>query len=86
MAQAPCYNTSRQCLAGQSGYNMGSIKEVLLTARSRFHDLLIPAAVQLATRAIAEDDYQQASVSAMADVSCCPAAVDDDTIARLCCF
>ena len=64
---------------------MGPIKEVLLTARSRFHDLLIPAAVQLATRAIAEDDYQQASVPARTNVSCDPAAIDEDTTARLCC-
>lgn len=48
-----------KCSAGQSGYNMAPIKEVLLTARSRFHDLLIPADVQLASKAIAEDDLQQ---------------------------
>ena len=41
---------------------MAPIKEVLLSTRTRFHDLLAPAAVQLATRAIAEDDYQQASI------------------------
>lgn len=42
---------------------MGPVREVLLTSRSRFHDLLVPAAVQLATRAVAEDDFQQARIT-----------------------
>lgn len=41
---------------------MAPIKEVLLSTRTRFHDLVAPAAVQQATRAIAEDNSQQASI------------------------
>lgn len=46
---------------GQSGYNMAPVREVLLDARTRFHDLLSTDLEQLVAKAVAEDDLQHVS-------------------------
>ena len=47
--------------AGQSGYNMAPVREVLLGARNRFHDLLSTNLEQLTAKAVADDDLQHVS-------------------------
>lgn len=49
------------CAAGQSGYNMAPVREVLLAARNRYHDLLSTDLEQLAAKAVTEDNLQHVS-------------------------
>ena len=49
------------CHTGQNGYNMAPVKEVLLSARTRFHDLLSTNLEQLTAKAVADDSLQQVS-------------------------
>lgn len=51
------------CSAGQSGYNMAPVREVLLAARARYHDLLSADLELLAAKAVADDDLQHVSSS-----------------------
>ena len=45
--------------AGQCGYSMAPIKEVLLAARNKFHDVLSGTMTQVAARAVNEDDLHR---------------------------
>ena len=48
--------------AGQRGYSMTPVKDVLLAARIKFHDLLSSSLVQMAAKAVTEDDIQHVSI------------------------
>lgn len=45
--------------AGQCGYSMAPIKEVLLAARNKFHDVLSGTMTEVAARAVNEDDLHR---------------------------
>ena len=45
--------------AGQCGYSMAPIKEVLLAARNKYHDVLSGTMTQAAARAVNEDDLHR---------------------------
>ncbi len=45
--------------AGQCGYSMAPIKEVLLAARNKFHDVLSGTMTQVAATAVKEDDLHR---------------------------
>ncbi|KAA6419827.1 MAG: putative exocyst complex component 6-like [Trebouxia sp. A1-2] len=53
---------------GQCGYSMAPIKEVLLAARNKFHDVLGGTMTQVAARAVNEDDLHRVDVQSEADV------------------
>ncbi|KAL3133292.1 hypothetical protein ABBQ38_007172 [Trebouxia sp. C0009 RCD-2024] len=53
---------------GQSGYNMAPVREVLLAARNRYHDLLSTDLEQLAAKAVTEDNLQHVDVQSTDDV------------------
>ncbi len=54
-----CFSTTLSDYAGQCGYSMAPIKEVLLAARNKFHDVLSGTMTQVAARAVNEDDLHQ---------------------------
>ncbi len=54
-----CFSRMLSGCAGQCGYSMAPIKEVLLAARNKFHDVLSGTMTQAAARAVNEDDLHR---------------------------
>ncbi len=54
-----CFSMMLSGCAGQCGYSMAPIKEVLLAARNKFHDVLSGTMTQAAARAVNEDDLHR---------------------------